>query len=125
MGQNTTMKKTRYAGIYRRPNGKYLARIRNRFGTTSQAFTDLDAANRWRRNTLSDLEHGRAELVDGEVLTAEEAARRRKSTDGRTLKDLIDRFQKTGECRIRAAYLNYWRDELGYYQQPIVNTCGR
>jgi integrase len=108
-----TMGKTRYAGIYRRPNGHYLARVRNRFGNLSKAFTDLDAAYRWRRDTLSDLENGRAEVVDGETLTTEEAQRRRKSADGRALKDLIDRYQKTGECRIRAAYLNHWRDELG------------
>lgn len=113
MAKTTTMGKTRYAGIYRRPNGKYLARIRNRYGYLSKAFTDLDAANRWRRDTLSDLENGRAEIVDGAVLSAKEAERRRKSADGRTLADLMDRYQKTGECRIRAAYLNFWRDELG------------
>lgn len=113
MAKNISMGKTRYAGIYRRPKGKYLARIRNRFGNLSKAFTDLDAACRWRRDTLSDLENGRSVVVDGEVLSTEEAERRRKSADGRTLKDLIDRFEKTGECRIRSAYLNFWRDELG------------
>ena len=113
MAKTTTMGKTRYAGVYRRTNGKYLARIRNRFGNVSQAFTDLDAAYRWRRDTLSDLENGRAKIVDGEVLSAEEVERRRRTASGRTLSDLIDRFEKTGECRIRAAYLNFWRDELG------------
>lgn len=113
MAKRITMGKTRYAGIYRRPNGAYLARIRNRYGNLSKAFTDLDAAYRWRRDTLSDLENGRSVVVDGEVLSTEEAERRRKSADDRTLNDLIDRYKKTGECRIRAAYLNFWLDELG------------
>ena len=52
-------------------------------------------------------------VVDGEILSTAEAERQRKSADGRTINDLIDRFEKTGECRIRTAYLNFWRDELG------------
>lgn len=113
MAKRTTMGKTRYAGIYRRPGGKYLARIRNRYGNLSRAFTDLDAAYRWRRDTLSDLENGRAVMLDGEAVSVEEAERRRRAAEGRTLSDLIDTFEKTGECRVRPTYLNYWRTELG------------
>ena len=76
VAKSTNMGKTRYAGIYRRPNGKYLARIRNRFRNLSKAFAALDAAHRWRRDTLSDLENGRAVVIDGEVLTTAEAERR-------------------------------------------------
>lgn len=69
------MGKTRYAVIYRRPNGKYLARIRNRLGNLSKAFSALDAAHRWRCDTLSDLENGRAVVLGGEVVTVAEAER--------------------------------------------------
>lgn len=76
MAKAATMAKTRYAGICRRPGGKYLARIRKRYGNVSRAFTDLDAAYRLRRDTESDLQQGRAVVLDGEVVSMEEVERR-------------------------------------------------
>jgi hypothetical protein len=42
----------------------------------SRAFTDLDAAYRLRRDTESDLQQGRAVVLDGEVVSMEEVERR-------------------------------------------------
>ncbi|MCB0066024.1 MAG: tyrosine-type recombinase/integrase [Caldilineaceae bacterium] len=109
----STMGKTRYAGIYRRPGGKYLARIRNRYGNVSKAFTDLDGAYRWRRDAMSDLENGRAVVLEGEVVGVEEAERRQRQGQGRTLKDLIKRFKQTGECRVPQPHLDQYEDTLG------------
>jgi len=113
VAKSTNMGKTRYAGIYRRPNGKYLARIRNRFGNLSKAFTALDAAHRWRRDTLADLENGRAVVLDGEVVTVAEAESQRRKAAGRTLADLIDRFKLTGECRVPPPHLDQYTEDLG------------
>lgn len=109
----STMGKTRHAGIYRRPGGKYLARIRNRFGNISKAFTDLDGAYRWRRDAMSDLENGRAVVLEGEVVGIEEAERRQRQSQGRSLKDLIKRFKQTGECRVPQPHLDQYEDTLG------------
>ena len=108
----STRKSKTPRGIYKRGN-RYLVRVRCLSGSISKTFSALDTAKRWQRQTLVGLEDGTMRIVDGDLVTADEAVRREKVATGRTVADLIKRFRASGECKVADNILNHFEKRLG------------
>ncbi len=82
MPSQTATAKTTYPGIYRLPNGKYLACFRSDGPIPSETCTSFEKVRKWHRDTLSDLENKGKVTVDGQAIDADQAERIAKKKAG-------------------------------------------
>lgn len=95
------------AGIYRRGTS-YLVRVRSKHGNIASSFTDLKAARSWQRKTQVALERGERVVHNGKLVSPAIAR-----TDGRTLSDAIERYQRDPDCRISPSLLQFFNKQFG------------
>ena len=89
------MAPTKHPGVYKLPSGRYLARLRTRNGSASQAFSSVTTAKRWLTEKKAGLEAGQLVIVDGEVMTRKQASR----ASGRTVADVLTPYSIVASAR--------------------------
>ena len=102
------MAPTKHPGVYKLPSGRYLARLRTRNGSASQAFSSVTTAKRWLTEKKAGLEAGQLVIVDSQVMTKKEAAR----ASGRTVADVLTPYSTVAKCK--AYQLRGIQEHLGH-----------
>ena len=90
-----SMTRTKQPGVYKLETGTYLARIRTKYGSTSQSFTSVTNAKHWLHETKTGLESGKLVIVNGKLMTAKAAAR----AEGRSVAEVVTAFASVAKCK--------------------------
>jgi hypothetical protein len=113
MGKSTSrMVRTSVPGIYKLPSGLFLVRIQVKAGAVSQSFRSMSGAKQWQRATLLGLERKTLTIKAGKQLNQSEAARIDKNVI--SISDAIERFTRSGDCRVKPSILRFIQQGLGH-----------
>lgn len=113
MGETTSrMVRTSVPGIYKLPSGLLLVRIRAKAGAVSQSFHSMSGAKQWQRATLLGLEEKTLTIRAGKLLNQSEAARIDRNVI--SISDAIERFTRSGDCKVKPSILRFVQQGLGH-----------
>ena len=105
------MTKTSVPNVYKLPSGLFLARVRGKYGATSDTFQSMTGAKKWLRESVTGLENKTHVIHHGTLMTVSEA--RKASKTSVLVSDAIERFTRSGDCKVKPGYLKSINESLG------------
>ena len=115
------MVKTSVPNVYKLPSGLFLARVRGKYGSTSDSFKSMAGARKWLREAVTSLERQTHVIHAGKLMTCVEAEEAKNPS--LTINEAVAHFTRSADCKVKPGHLRSIKTELGECKLNEINKA--